>query len=213
MARVPPQVLAALSNTKLARDQSKQSGEVLTLQISTLFLPKPRTRILHPRRQRDLNIFRHGLVSIRNAALLLRLAHHRLDPLNRLLAVVERTCDLLREPLNHRLFLPARILVPEPRQQVLLVQFVEVGRFLRNVRQQFRHLVLHVDPARGQHVHFNHGVAIVFEAARVSDQPPAFLGVGRGVGEAIGRADESWLLGWVVCERLAIGDVSKDKAC
>lgn len=75
---------------------------------------------------------------------------------------------------------------------------------LRSVREQLRHFVLHVDPARREEVHFYHCVAVIFEAA-LADEPSALVGL---VGEAVGWADITWLLGWVVGEGLAVGNVA-----
>jgi hypothetical protein len=45
---------------------------------------------------------------------------------------------------------------------MLLVQLVQLCRLLRNVRKQLGHLVLNIDPARGQEIHLNDRIAIVF---------------------------------------------------
>lgn len=96
---------------------------------------------------------------------------------------------------------------------MLLVQLVQLCRLLRNVREQLGHLVLNVDPPRGQEIHLNDRIAIVFKAAGVRYEPATLFGLRGGVGEAIGRPDITWLLGWVVRERLAVGDISGKDRC
>lgn len=86
-----------------------------TLQIGALLLPKPSTSLLHPGSQGYLDVLRHGLVPCTHSALLLGLAHHRFDPLNRLLTLMEPASYILREPLNHTLILPPYILVAKAR--------------------------------------------------------------------------------------------------
>ena len=83
---------------------------------------------------------------------------------------------------------------------MFLVQFVQLGRLLRGIGQQLAHFVLHVDPARGQDVHFDNRIAaIIF----VGYQSAAFFWLRGRVGEAV----ITWLFGWVVREGLAIGYV------
>lgn len=106
-----------------------------TPQIRALFLPKSRTSFLYPPRQRDLDILRHRLLTITHTTLLLRLPNHLLNPLNRLLAIMEAARNLLRQPLDHALVLPADVLVPEPGEQVLVVQFIQLGGFERDIAQ------------------------------------------------------------------------------
>lgn len=109
---------------------------VHTFQIRALLLPKLCTSLLHPTSEGYLDIPRHHLLpTTRPAALLPRLAHHHLNPLNRLLAIVEPARDILRQTLDRPLLLDPGILISEPRQQVLLVQFVELRRLERNVAQ------------------------------------------------------------------------------
>ena len=54
-----------------------------------------------------------------------------------------------------------RLIVPEYRQDVLLVQALERLRLARDVAQELRHLVPYVGPPRRQHVHLDHRVAVV----------------------------------------------------
>lgn len=151
-----------------------------TLQISTLLFPKPRTRLLHPRCKRDLDILRHHLVALAHTARLLsRLPDHHLDLLHRLLALVEPVRDLLRQPLNGALLLLPGLLITKPGEQMLLVQLVQPGGLLRDVGQQLRHLLLHVHPTRREQVHLDHGVAVIFETA--GDQPAPLLRYGWGI--------------------------------
>lgn len=118
---------------------------------------------------------------------------------------MEGARDILGQPLDDPFLALPGVLIAESRQEVFLMQFVELRGFLRRVRQQLRHFVLHVDPARRQPVHLDHGIAVILQRAGLGYQPSALLGL---VGEAIGWAEITWLLGWVVGERLAVGDVS-----
>jgi len=119
---------------------------------------------------------------------------------------MEAARDLLRKALNYALVLSPDILIAEPREQVLLVQLVQLGGLLRNICQVLGDFFLHIDPARWKQVHLNHHVAIIVETA-VGDQAPAFLRV-RGGLEAIGGAEESWLFGGMVCKGLSVGYVA-----
>lgn len=120
---------------------------------------------------------------------------------------MEAPSDFLRESFNHTLILSPDIFIAEPGEQVLLVQLIQLSGLLRNLREQVRDFILHVHPARRQQIHLNDHVPIFFEAARLGDQSPAFLRL-RGRVEAIGGAQETWLLGGVVREGLAVGYVA-----
>lgn len=123
---------------------------------------------------------------------------------------MEAASDLLRQLLDSTFIPFAQIFVPEPREQVLLMQLIQFRGLLCNIGQEFGNLLLYVNPARREQVHFNHHVAIFFETARLGDQAAAFLRL-RCV-EAIGRTAKAWLFGGVVCEGLAVGDIANKQA-
>ena len=176
---------------------------LLTLQVSALLLPEPSTGFLDPSRKGNLDILRHRFLAASHAARVLRVAHHHLDPLDSLLAIVKAARNLLRQALDDALVLPPYILVAESRKQVLLVQLIELRGLLRDIPQQLGDFFLDIDPARRQEVHFYHHVAIF---VRFGDQAPALLWL-RWEVETIGGS-EARFLGWVVGEGLAVGDVA-----
>lgn len=86
-----------------------------TLQIGALLLPEPSTSLLYPGSQGYLDILRHGLVPGTHSALLLGLAHHRFNPLDRRLTLMESASYILRESFDHSLVLLPYFLVAESR--------------------------------------------------------------------------------------------------
>jgi len=132
-----------------------------TFEIVALFFPEPRTRLLHPRGQIDLDVLGHDLVGATDLARGLALAHHLLDALDAAVAVVEAARDGLCELFNLPLLGPLRVVVVEAGQHVLLVQPLELLALVRDVGQQLRDLVRHVGPARREQVHLDHGIAVV----------------------------------------------------
>lgn len=114
-------------NAALRGAQCRTTKENLTPQISALLLPEPSTRLLNPRREGNLYILRHRLLPTTHTTLRLGVLDHNLNPLNSLLTIMEAPSDLLRQSLNYTLILSAKILVPKPRKQVLVVQFIQLG--------------------------------------------------------------------------------------
>lgn len=106
---------------------------VFTLQIRALFLPEACTRFLHSCRKGYLDILRHDLVPPAHTPILLRITHHRLNPLNAPLTLMKPARDLLRQPLNNPLLFLAHILISKPRQYMLLMQLVQLRRLLRDL--------------------------------------------------------------------------------
>lgn len=181
----------------------------LTLEICALPFPEARARLLHPRSQANLDVLGHDLFRLGHVAL----AHHLLDALYAAVAVVEAFGDVLRQLLDLVLLGLLGVLVIEAGQDVLLVEALEGLRLARDVRQQVRHLVRYVGPARGQQVHLDDGVAIVVVGA--GQQALLVLrGRRRGIGAAeVGKtgtagAGVTGLLRRVVRIGLAIGDVT-----
>jgi hypothetical protein len=89
---------------------------------------------------------------------------------------METAGDILRKAFNDALFLPSRILVPKPRQHMLLMQLIKPGRFLRDLPQQARHFVLNIYPPRRKQVHLDNRIAIIFEPSSAGDEAPALFG-------------------------------------
>lgn len=183
-------------------------SEIRTPKISALLLTKACARLLDTRCKRNLYVLRHRLLAVTHGTLLLRVSHHRFDPLYRPLTIVEVAGNILGQTFNNALVLATDVLVPEAREQVLLMQLVELCGLLRNIGEQVRDFFLDVSPARWQQIHLDDHIAVILEAARLGDQTPAFLGLRGRVEAIIGRGAESRFLSWVVRERLAVGDVA-----
>lgn len=108
---------------------------------------------------------------------------------------MEKTCDVLGKAFNLPLLPLLDLLVVEAREHMLLMHLIELPRLLCNVGQVLGYLVLDVEPARRQQVHFDDGITVVLEGV---DEPLALL-----VAEAI----VAWgLLSRMVRVRLAVGD-------
>lgn len=91
----------------------------LTFQIYALLLPKRRRHILHPARQRDLDILGNDLVAGRHGARGLGVAHHALNAQDGALALVKAARDFLGDALNGRLLFALDPVVVKARQHVL----------------------------------------------------------------------------------------------
>jgi hypothetical protein len=183
--------------------------DCLTLQISSLFLAKHGAHFANARGKRDLEVLGHDLFALVDAALLLGLADHCVYALNGLLAFLEEAGDGLGDLLNLALLALLDILVIEARKHVLLVQLVELPRLLCDFGQVLGDLVLHVEPARRQEVHFYNGIAVVLEGG---NEALALLGDAAAVAKAIGArgavASLLLLLG-MVRVRLAVRDEAR----
>jgi hypothetical protein len=179
---------------------------LLTLQVGRLLLAKYGADFAHARGQRNLEVAGHDLLALVDAALLLALADHHLYALNGLLALLEAAGDGLRELFNLALLAFLDILVVEAREDVFLMQLVEVASLLGDVGEQLGNLVLDVEPARGQQVHLNDSVAVVVVGS-ARHEALALLGGAASVAKAIGAgAAIARLLLGVVRVRLAVGD-------
>jgi hypothetical protein len=181
-------------------------GGRLTLQICRLLLPEHCAHFADTRSQGYLQIVRHDFLALVDVALLLRLAHHGLYPLDGLLAALETPCDVLGKLLDLELLSLLDVFIVEAREHVLLVQLVETPRLLGDVRKVLGDLVLHVEPSRRQQVHLNHGIAVVLVGACGHEALPLF-GHAPAVAEAVCAGSAiSRLRLRVVRVRLAVGD-------
>ncbi len=158
---------------------------VLTFEVTALFLPESRTNFLYPAGERDLNVTRHCLIPLAHTSLVLSVSHHHLDPLDSFLAIVKATGDLLGRSLDCDLFLHLHILVIEPRQNVLLMQLLQLSRLVSYCPEKLCHLVLNVDPSWWQQVHLNDSISVIIEGPRRHEATP-LLGLRSLVCEAIG---------------------------
>jgi hypothetical protein len=171
-----------------------------------LLLAEHGADLSHSRSQGYLEVRRHNLLALVDGPLLLGLAHHGLNPLDSTLAFLEAPRNFLRQLFDFALLPLLDRFVVEPREHVLLVQLVELPRLLRYLGQLFRHLVLDVQPSRGEQVHLNHRVAVVFkgslghEAQSLLRHAPAFAIAVRP------RAAISRFLCGMVRVRLAVGN-------
>lgn len=84
-----------------------------------------------------------------------------LNLLYALVALVKPLGDLLCQVLDLALLGPLGLLVIEAREDVLLVQPVELLALLRNFGEEFRDVVVDLGPARREEVHLDHDVAII----------------------------------------------------
>jgi hypothetical protein len=146
----------------------------LTVQIIALLPPKYCTHFLHPAGQRHLDVLRHDLVPLLQVPSLSGVPDHNLDAFDSLLAALKGTGDFGCEFLNLPLLLLLDGLVVEPREDVLRVQLVQLGRLEGDFFQHVVDLVLDVDPARRQQVHLDHGISIVFIRTRGHEPPRLF---------------------------------------
>lgn len=125
------------------------------------------------------------------------------------MALVKALCNLLGEPLDLDLFGPLGFVVVKPREDVCLVQLVQPLALRRNLGEEVRNLVRDVGPSRGQEVHLNYSVAIIFECAARQQPAPVLrrkAAAGVGVREAYGGIFGS-LVG-MMSVRLPVGDVA-----
>lgn len=178
---------------------------IATFEVGGLLLAEHGADFADSRRQRDLEVLRHGLLAAGDGALLGGFAHHALYALDGLLALLERLGDVLGKVLDLALLPFLDGLIVEAGQHMLLVELVQLARLLRNVGEGFGDFVLDIEPARRQQIHLNHSIAVVFVGTR-GHEPLALLGHA-ALAEAIGgKAGIARLLGRVVRVGLAVGD-------
>lgn len=175
-----------------------------TLEICSLFLAKHCADLADPCCQGDFEVAGHDLLALVDVALLLGFAHHCLYPLDGLLALLEMAGNALCQLLNLALLALLDVLVVEAREDVLLVQLVELARLLGDFGEVFGDLVLDIEPAWRQQVHLYYGIPIVVASA--GHEAQTFLGHSPAIAEAIGAgAAIARLLRGMVRVGLAVG--------
>ena len=89
-------------------------GKPRTLHVVALPLSKPSASLLYPTRQGYLNIAGHCLIPFAHPALPFRVPDHHIDPLYRILTIMESPRDFLSQSLDI-VFLPLlHVLVVKP---------------------------------------------------------------------------------------------------
>ena len=100
--------------------------QLLTVQVSALFLPERCADFLYPRCEGYLYISRHLFIPFTQSPLRLCFLDHLLNSLDSVLAITKSAGYLLRQLLNILLLSFLNIVIVEAREDMLLVKLVQL---------------------------------------------------------------------------------------
>src|ERR1700733_512122 len=139
--------------------------QLLTVQISALFLPERCADFLHPRCESYLYISRHLFIPFTQSPLRLGFLDHFLNSLDSILAITKPAGYLLRQLFNILLLSFLDIVIVEARENMLLVKLVQLCRLQSNILQYISNFVLNIHPSWRKQIHFDYCVSIVLECS------------------------------------------------